>query len=118
MIWCLADHPQTDPTLLSRSQALEYTPALACRGTNLGRDRFTLGDGQQPKQIVCHRPQRHIIHASERSLGDVKAVASAGGKSILGAPRLYGLRRLNLDAVELVILLGHYIVARKILVRQ
>ena len=88
---------------------------MACRGANLGRDRFALGDGQQPKQIVCHRPQRHIIHASDGSLGDVEAIARASGKAILGAASLDCLRRLNLDAIKLALLLGHHIVARKIL---
>ena len=91
---------------------------MACRWANLGRDRFTLGDGQQPKQIVCHRPQRHIIHASDGSLGDVEAVAGAGGKAILGAASLNRLGGLNLDAIKLALLLGHHIVASVVLVRQ
>ena len=88
---------------------------MACRGTNLGRDRFALGDGQQPKQIVCHGPQGHIVHACDGSLGYVEAVARASGKAILGAASLDRLGGLNLDAVKLPILLRHHIVARKVL---
>jgi hypothetical protein len=74
---------------------------------------FAIGSNQN--KIVCHRPHCHIVHASDGALGDIESVARAGSEAILSAASFDCLRCLNLDAMKLPILLGHHIVARKVL---
>jgi hypothetical protein len=95
---------------------LEYTPVLACRWAKFSCYAFALGNWQQPEQIIVHAPAGNIIHATDSALWDIEAIATAGSEAIFGAPRLYGLCSLNLDAKELIVLLGYYIVPSKILV--
>ena len=73
-------------------------------------------DREQPEEVLGQGVADHVIHMGAVVLRFI-LVPLAGDKAVEGLAQLHPRRGLDLDAVELAVLLGHQVVAGKVLHR-